>query len=488
MRAFKPDLPRLLVVLVLLSLGPGFTATVDDTNIAANRLPEAMVQALRRYHIPINSVSVFAQEIGHERPIVSVASDVARNPASVIKLLPTLVALEELGPAYTWKTEAYATAGIQEGNLAGDLYLKGYGDPYFLTEHFWRLLRGLRIGGMMGIDGDLVLDRSFFEPDIVDPADFDDQPYRVYNTSASALLLNFHAVNFRIEPDTAASRVRIVADPKPDHIKIVNRVKLIGGPCRHWNSRLKMRVIHTPHKDTVHFSGRYAARCGQRALFRSISEPAPYVYGVFKNLWREQGGRFSGQLREGLLPAEARLLHTAYSRPLAEVIRSTNKYSNNVMSRQLLLTLGAETYDPPGTLAKGVQAVHAWLEKKGLHFPELVFDNSTGLSREVRISAGHLGELLLAAYRSPRMPEFMSSLPIAGVDGTLHKRFTDSDFAGRLHVKTGTLDNVRAMAGYLLDGQGRRLVVVYLHNHRSAHLRAGARAEAEFLKWLYNRP
>jgi D-alanyl-D-alanine carboxypeptidase/D-alanyl-D-alanine-endopeptidase (penicillin-binding protein 4) len=122
---------RLLAVLVLLNVGPGVAATADDTEIAADRLPETMVQALRRYRIPINSVSVFAQEIGHEKPIVSVASDVARNPASVIKLLTTLVALEELGPAYTWKTEAYATAGVEEGNLVGDLYLKGYGDPYF---------------------------------------------------------------------------------------------------------------------------------------------------------------------------------------------------------------------------------------------------------------------------------------------------------------------------------------------------------------------
>jgi D-alanyl-D-alanine carboxypeptidase/D-alanyl-D-alanine-endopeptidase (penicillin-binding protein 4) len=477
-----------MALLVLLDVGPGVAATAGDPDIAANRLPEALVQALRHYRIPTNSVSVFAQEIGHEPPIVSVASDVARNPASVIKLLPTLVALEELGPAYTWKTEAYATAAVEKRKLAGDLYLKGYGDPYFLTEHFWRLLRGLRIGGITGIDGDLVLDRSFFEPDMVDPADFDGQPYRVYNTSASALLLNFHAINFRIEPDTDARRVRIVADPRPDQVKIDNRVELINGPCRYWNSRPKMRVIHTPHADTVHFSGRYAAGCGQRPLFRSISEPAPYVYGVFKNLWREQGGHFAGQLRERLLPAEARLLHTAYSRPLADVVRSTNKFSNNVMARQLLLTLGAETYDPPGTLTKGVQAVHAWLQKKGLHFPELVLDNGTGLSREVRISARHLAKLLFTAYRSPTMPEFVSSLPIAGVDGTLHKRFANSDFAGRLHVKTGTLDNVRALAGYLLDARGRRLVVVYLHNHRSAHLRAGARAEAVFLRWLYNRP
>jgi D-alanyl-D-alanine carboxypeptidase/D-alanyl-D-alanine-endopeptidase (penicillin-binding protein 4) len=437
-----------MALLVLLDVGPGVAATAGDPDIAANRLPEALVQALRHYRIPINSVSVFAQEIGHEPPIVSVASDVARNPASVIKLLPTLVALEELGPAYTWKTEAYATAAVEKRKLAGDLYLKGYGDPYFLTEHFWRLLRGLRIGGITGIDGDLVLDRSFFEPDMVDPADFDGQPYRVYNTSASALLLNFHAINFRIEPDTDARRVRIVADPRPDQVKIDNRVELINGPCRYWNSRPKMRVIHTPHADTVHFSGRYAAGCGQRPLFRSISEPAPYVYGVFKNLWREQGGHFAGQLRERF----------------------------------------AETYDPPGTLTKGVQAVHAWLQKKGLHFPELVLDNGTGLSREVRISARHLAKLLFTAYRSPTMPEFVSSLPIAGVDGTLHKRFANSDFAGRLHVKTGTLDNVRALAGYLLDARGRRLVVVYLHNHRSAHLRAGARAEAVFLRWLYNRP
>lgn len=488
LRVFKRDWPRLLVAIVLLSHGAEFVTANDGLNAVASRLPESMLQVLRRHGIPSDSVSIFAQEIGHDRPILSAGGDIARNPASAIKLVPALAVLEELGPAYTWKTEAYTTTEIVDGRLAGDLYLKGYGDPYFLTEHFWRLLRGLRLQGLVSIDGDLVLDRSFFELDIMDPAAFDGQPHRVYNTAASALLLNFHAVNFHIEPDTATRQVRIVADPHPDHVDIVNQVKLIDAPCRRWNSRPQMRVTHARHSNTVRFSGSYSARCGKRSMFRSIGGPAPYVHGVFTNLWREQGGRFNGQVQERLLPPKAQLLYSAHSRPLAEVVRSANKYSNNVMSRQLLLTLGAQVYEPPGTLAKGIKAVHAWLRRKGLHFPELVLDNGTGLSRDVRISADNLGKFLLSAYESPRMPELLSSLPIAGVDGTLYKRFADRDFAGRLHVKTGTLDNVRAMAGYLLDSRDRRLVVVYLHNHRSAHLRTGAQVETAFIEWLYSRP
>jgi len=218
-----------------------------------------------------------------------------------------------------------------------------------------------------------------------------------------------------------------------------------------------------------------------------VTGPDNYIYGVFKSLWAELGGQFEGNMREGTVPADAQLLHSTNSPSLAEVIRDVNKYSNNVMTRQILLTLGAEKYGPPGTVDKGSEAVRAWLAQKGLDFPELVLDNGSGLSRDGRISARHLGEILLTAYQSPYMPEFLASLPILSMDGTLAHRYGGA-LAGRAHLKTGSLDNVRAQAGIVLDEHGRRIVMVILHNDARAESAAGEAVQNALLAWINNRP
>ncbi|MEK9133796.1 MAG: D-alanyl-D-alanine carboxypeptidase/D-alanyl-D-alanine-endopeptidase, partial [Pseudomonadota bacterium] len=280
----------------------------------------------------------------------------------------------------------------------------------------------------------------------------------------------------------------IVADPLPANVELENQVVLGRRACRGWAHDLGMKLRHKQGQTRVIFSGTYDADCGDNELFRVVSEPAPYILGMFRALWTELGGRFEGGVREGNVPAEARLLATAYSPPLADIIRSINKYSNNVMARQLLLTLGAERSGPPGTTDKGIAAVRAWLKRRELDFPELVLENGAGLSRAEAISTRHLGEVLLTAWRSPYMPEFVSSLPIAAMDGTLRKRFNDVSMEGKMHLKTGSLDDVRTVAGYVLDQAGRRMVGVCLHNDSRADTAAGEAVQQAVLKWVYDRP
>lgn len=479
---------KLLSGLLLSAVAPLVQALDTPTRDALDSIPAPVQQVLRRQGLEAQGLSLFAQEIGAPTPILAVAADAPRNPASVMKLLTTLAVLEELGPVYVWKTEAYAVAAITQGHLAGDLYLKGYGDPYLVTEGFWQLLHGLRQRGLTDINGDLVLDGSHLQPTAEDPGDFDGQPLRAYNVGAAALMVNFQTINFRFLPDRVTRRLNIVADPHPEHIVIENRIRLVDGPCRSWRGGLGMQVIHMEDREKVRFTGSYAASCGERDIFRVLTDAARHVYGMFKALWAERGGRLDGGVREAQVPAEARLLYGVESRPLAEVLRGINKYSNNVMTRQLVLTLGAERMGAPGTNDKGFQAIRAWLQRRGLAFPELVLENGVGLSRIEKISARHLGELLLAGYNSPYMPEFVSSLPIAAVDGTLQNRFVGSPWAGRLHAKTGAISDVKSIAGYLLDRRGRRIAVVCLHNHAQADTRAGDMIQEAFLKWLYERP
>ncbi len=190
-----------------------------------------------------------------------------------------------------------------------------------------------------------------------------------------------------------------------------------------------------------------------------------------------------GSTPQGLIP-----LKVYQSPPLAEIIRGINKFSNNIAARQLYLTLGTGdtvVINSPATLAKSDAAIKQWLISKQLNFPELIIENGSGLSRKEQISARHMGQLLLAAFNSPVMPEFISSLPITAVDGTLKNRFADMPVKGKGHMKTGALNNVRALAGYLLDHKGRRIVVVFFVNHEQA---AQSRIAMDTLiNWIYNR-
>ncbi|MEK7362022.1 MAG: D-alanyl-D-alanine carboxypeptidase, partial [Pseudomonadota bacterium] len=210
-----------------------------------------------------------------------------------------------------------------------------------------------------------------------------------------------------------------------------------------------------------------------------------YVYGVFRQLWEELGGTLAGTWKDGVVPADARLLATSASATNAELARDINKFSNNVMARQLFLTLGAELLKLPGRSDRSAQVVQSWLAEKKLAFPELVLENGSGLSRHERISAEHMGSLLLEAWRSAVMPELMSSLPLVAYDGTMRRRLRFESIAGQAHIKTGSLVDARTMAGYVLDQRGQRHVVVLFINHANAA--AAQPAQDALLQWVYQR-
>ena len=449
----------------------------------SDQLPAVIRDAMSRHHIAQRDVSIYIHPVESSAPILSYRADTARPPASTIKLLTTLAALEDLGPAFRWKTKFYADAPVREGRLEGNLYIQGFGDPSLVLEQFWRMLYELRGTGLREITGDLVIDHSYFADEPGDPGEFDGQPLRAYNVLPSALLVNFQAVRLRFIP--LDDSLRIVAEPMPADLTLDNRVMLrTGKPCHGWMSGLGMRVKPSAKGTNLVFSGRYDAACGEREMYRAISDPAPFLLGTFRSLWRDLGGRLHGGIREARVPEAAKELYVGESPPLGEIVRGINKFSNNVMTRQLVMTLGAERRQPPGSTDKGITVVRAWMERRGMNFPELVIENGTGLSRLERISARHLGDVLLVGYHSPVMPEFMASLPIAAVDGTVKKKF-DGPMAGRMHLKTGRLDNVRALAGYVLDRTDRRYVVVILQNHGHANTHGGEQLEEAVLRWVF---
>jgi D-alanyl-D-alanine carboxypeptidase/D-alanyl-D-alanine-endopeptidase (penicillin-binding protein 4) len=454
-------------------------------SVHADGLPAPVSTALKAAGVPADAVAVFVQRADQNKPLLVQHADQPMNPASTMKLLTTYAGLEILGPAYTWRTEFHSSVPVQGDVLNGDLILKGYGDPALTLENFWNLVRALRQKGVREIRGDLILDRGYFEEVKGDPALFDGEPYRAYNAGPDALLVNFKSTRFRFSGDAQSGKVAIAVDPDLPQLKVINNIELGHVPCADWKARVSYKVQRQSDTVTVTFGGNYSLACGEKILDLSVLDESIYIFQLFKQLWQEQGGVFLGNFREGSGPQGTNLLVAATSPPLADVIRLINKYSNNVMARQLLVSIGADQYGAPGSAESGARAVQGWLTGKGMNFPELVIENGAGLSRKERISARHLGELLLAAYASPVMPELISSLPIVGVDGTMQRRMKDGGVVGRGHFKTGSLDGVRAVAGYLLDAKGRRWVVVFMANHPAA---GGTKAAQDaLLEFVYAR-
>jgi D-alanyl-D-alanine carboxypeptidase/D-alanyl-D-alanine-endopeptidase (penicillin-binding protein 4) len=451
--------------------------------LSSAALPPPVAQALAAAGIPESAVGLYVHDTGAERPAISHNPERALNPASTMKLVTTYAALDLLGPAYTWNTEVYATAPIVNEVLAGDLVIKGYGDPKLTLENFWLMLRALRARGVREIRGDVVLDRGFFRVDDYDPAAFDGEPLRPYNTGPDALLVNFKAITLTLVPEADMRSVRILTEPALAPIQIVNATTLSDAPCGDWLGKLKIDAQAAPEAARLTLAGPYSRDCGERMRSFSLLTHRAYFGALFAQIWRELGGTLTGGVRDGPVPPGARSLTSTRSEALSEVVRDINKYSNNVMARQVFLTLGALGEGAPGTLDKARNVLRQWLAQKGVAAPAFVIDNGSGLSRIERISARTMGELLVAAFHSPVMPELMASLPVVAADGTMRRRLSNADVAGQAHIKTGSLAGVRAIAGYVLDAKGRRVAVAFIVNHANA---GGAQAAQDaLLRWVY---
>lgn len=425
---------------------------------ALANLPKPVLDELRKVGIPASGVAVVVQETGAKRPTLSLNTGEAMNPASVMKLVTTYAALELLGPAYRWKTEAW---------LDGEhLVLRGTGDPKLNYESFWMMLRGLRARGLREIRGDVILDRSYFGP--VANGRIDDEQFRPYNVTPDALLVNFKSLRFVFAP--AGKQVRVFVEPHLPGLDLINGLRLGSGPCpegRAFRDLIEASFVSVPQPRAA-FSGLYPLECGERELNVALYSPEEYVAGMIRHLWAEMGGTWKGKVRDGVVPATAQLVHVHESQPLGEIVRDINKFSNNVMARQLYLTLGAHFGGPPASAEKALRAVRQWLLLKNVLAPELVIENGSGLSRLERASAATLAALLQEAWKSPVMPEFVASLPVVAVDGTMRKRLHHGRVAASAHVKTGLLNDARTLAGYVLDYRGRRQAVVMMINHPRA--------------------
>lgn len=432
-------------------------------------MPTQLQQAWDKTKLPMSSLSVYVADVDGV-PLVAVNPKQPRNPASVMKMVTTWSGLLALGPDYRWRTSFLVQNGgvvDEQGTLAGPLYIKAAGDPFFSTANLWEMLRELRLRGIKNLS-QVVVDRSIFGQVTINTGAFDGASDRPYNASPDAMMIGHGAVRLHFQPDIDGKKWIPLIDPPLPGVRFDGSLQWRDGTCP--GSPTAGTVIkNAPNNETViTLSGQAIGSCGSFSVWRLALTQQQYFDKVFRMLWRELGGTLAKDIVNGGVSTNAQPIVWHVSDSLSDLIRRINKQSNNVMARTLFLTIGAKINGNGATPSSSSAAALSLLRNQGVDTTGWVIDNGSGLSRVSLLTADGLASMLMGAWVSPLMPEFMSSLAISGVDGTVKRRLSKSASLGMAHLKTGTLRNSRALAGYVLGDSGKRYVLVSMVNHDNA--------------------
>ncbi|MEW6381486.1 MAG: D-alanyl-D-alanine carboxypeptidase/D-alanyl-D-alanine-endopeptidase [bacterium] len=382
--------------------------------------------------------------------LADLCSDELFIPASNQKLFISAAALARLKPDYSFPTVIYARQMSPEGVVSGPLYIKGFGDPLLVTEELYELAREVKEAGVKKVTEGVIFDDSYFAPEENTENQRGGDPSLWYRAESGALSMNFNTITFVIRPASRVGQKPLVQWDPPSSdgaIQVINRATTTARSPR------KALTIAHRFKDGINIftvSGQISIRHAPMTVYRAIKAPSRYTAEVVKGLLRQKGIDISGQVRPGIVPENARVICQHQSKPLSDIVASLNKFSNNFIAQQLLKTLGAQSKGAPGNTEKGLAAIREFLEESGLGAENFLAADGCGLSRKNFTTPKKIVDLLTYMQQKfEYQPEYFSSLAIAGVDGTMRKRLKSPKVQGRVRVKTGLIDGVSCLSGYV---------------------------------------
>ena len=443
-------------------------------------LPSGIENAIAKSHIPKKEISLYIKEAGNSSRVVAALNiHQMRTPASIIKVLTTYAAVLKLGFDYRWPTEFYTRGRLSGGVLHGDLIVKGYGDPTLSDKDLPEIVSRIKTAGIRKITGNIVIDRSYFKVGTRNTSGFDNHPHSPYNAMPDAMQFNERVSTICVAPNQNSVTKKV-----PDNSFVIhNQLQRVNKPCRGRYSWPRVKIDDAKPVPEVWLSGKISNRCRKRNICQVLTQPYKSFYYALKAELRSAGVQVNGTLRLQRVPKGAKRLFTHYSAPLEKIVSKTAKKSNNLYARHIMLLLGAKMYGAPATLEKGRRAVRVILKARGALKSDLPhIDNGCGLSRESKLSAKLLADVLDDAYERYGM-RWMKTLSIAGVDGTIKRRFRGTIVRKRAWMKTGTLKYAKNIAGYVKSRSGRYYTVVIIVNTRKGHWRA-AGLENDIIKWV----
>ena len=468
--------------------------------VAESRWPASVLAALQRANVPLDALALVVLPTTKWGAQWLHQPDRAMQPASTMKLVTSVVALDRLGPNHRGFTELL-TAAPQDGDvLRGELVLRGGADPELGLPQMWALLSELRFQGIRELAGDIVLDRNLFRParmDIGVPP-FDEHPEFYYNVIPDALHLSSSQVVVELSsmgagtpapsaaisaapssqsgtltvPQAAGQVSARLLPPLPGIVVDASELLLTDRACKDWSNDWQSppRVEIGTDSSRVVLRGGFPRHCTQRAALQLLDRNVQ-VEAQLRALWQQLGGEWTGHVREGAAPAAARSLAKHMGRPWGELLRPLNKRSDNAFTRLLYLSLGVKAMaqdNQASTAELARREVLRWFAEQRINSAGLVTDNGSGLSRSERITPRQMAQMLLAARSGKQAPELMMSLPVVGMDGNLRNRITMGPSTGQARLKGGTLRNVVALAGYVPDAQGNTWIMSAMINHEHA--------------------
>ncbi|HEV7814945.1 MAG TPA: D-alanyl-D-alanine carboxypeptidase/D-alanyl-D-alanine-endopeptidase [Janthinobacterium sp.] len=497
---------RRVLLSALFVCSAGALAGPADVATAAAQadLPATVMTLMQAAGIPDDAIGAIV--LRGNQLLLSHGAGQSMQPASTMKLVTTMVGLDQLGPVFRGRTELRTSADLIGGTLMGDLVLRGGADADFNEDALYHMLQTLRNQGIKKIKGDLIVDRQLFQPARADlgVAPFDESPEFYYNVIPDALLLNSNLLH--IDLNSTGKRVKLVMTPALENVTIASDMTLVDAPCPKWEDGWKLpEAVHgAGGKLKVLLHGTFPRNC-IAATSINVLDRADYADRLFRATWRRLGGTFTGQVREapptsGMAGSAltTRLLAQHVSRVLPEVLRDMNKSSDNMLARLLYLSLGSLETDPvlgshpilfsvpENTAQHTEQVIRTWFQRHHIDDQGLVLENGSGLSRTERIRPLQMAAILQAASQSNWAPEFVTSLPIAAVDGTMRRRLAASPAAARARIKTGTLNGVVAIAGYVPDANGQQCIIVAIVNNEHAGHGAGKAVTDALIDWVAN--
>lgn len=443
-------------------------------------MPQAIVEYIRQSGIAKKDISIYIKEAGRGGKVVaSLNAEKARTPASVIKVMTTYAAVLKLGFNYRWPTKFYTRGTLKNGVLHGDLMVKGFGDPTLNDKDLTKIVSYIRAESIERITGNIVIDRSYFKVGNKDNSGFDKHTYSAYNAMPDAMMFNERVSTVCVTPNKKSAYKK----NSDGSYKLVNQLQYVNKPCKGRYSWPGVRIDKNEVMSRVILKGKISKRCGKRNICKVITKPYKSFYYALKAKLQSEGVKVGGTLKLERISQDARELFTYYSRSLEKIVSKTAKKSNNLYARQLLLLLGAKVYGAPATIGKGRSAVVQILSSKGAMGPGVLrIDNGSGLSRVAKLNAKLLAVMFDNAYDRYGM-RWMQTLSIAGVDGTIRRRFRGTVVRKRAWMKTGTVNRVKNIGGYVKNKKGKFYTAVILVNSPKSRYR-GAKLQNQIIAWL----
>ncbi|MFK5975491.1 MAG: D-alanyl-D-alanine carboxypeptidase/D-alanyl-D-alanine-endopeptidase [Sulfurovum sp.] len=450
-------------------------------SISLFALPQAIEKEIRNAGLSKKDVSIYIKEVGKNgKTIASLNRNTMRIPASVIKVLTTYASVLKLGFNYRWKTRFYTKGVVKNGILNGDLVVKGFGDPTLGDRDLKKIVTRIKRYKIKHIKGNIIIDRTYFNVSTKNNSGFDKNLYSAYNAMPDAMMFNERISKVYLNPRTGKIRKKH-GDNSYD---VINRLKMVNRSCRGKYSWVGVK-IENRKKPTMILQGSLSKKCKTQVISKVITKPYKSFYYALKNALKKSGVKVDGTLKVRKTPKGSKPLFIHYSQTLEKIISKTAKKSNNLYARHILLLLGSKIYGSPATIEKGRKAVNYILQINGALNNKLPkIDNGCGLSRKSKLSAKMMAIMLDDAY-SRHGKRWMNTLSIAGVDGTIKRRFRGSVVQNRAWMKTGTVNRVKNISGYVKDKSGKLYIVVILVNSKKSRY-GGARLQNRVIKWLVN--